>query len=140
MQEYIKINQADNVAVALRDFEKGEVVSLDSEITLNDDIARGHKFALEDIKADETLEFFEDDNDTEEMTVTLEFDEGNVECSIVTIFECEGKDYIALLPLDEKCLVLVYFLTVEVNPELQCFEEVAEVGGLVFGNESVSVF
>ena len=51
--------------------------------------------------ADETLEFFEDDNDTEEMTVTLEFDKGNVECSIVTIFECEGKDYIALLPLDE---------------------------------------
>lgn len=51
--------------------------------------------------ADDTLEFFEDDNDTEEMTVTLEFEDGNVECSIVTIFECEGQDYIALLPLDE---------------------------------------
>ena len=55
MQEYIKINQADNVAVALRDFSKGEVVSLDGEITLNDDIARGHKFALKDIKADEPV-------------------------------------------------------------------------------------
>ena len=55
MQEYIKINQADNVAVALRDFNKGEVVSLDSEITLNDDIARGHKFALKDIGADEPV-------------------------------------------------------------------------------------
>lgn len=42
-----------------------------------------------------------DENDTEEMTVTLELDDGDVECSVVTIFECEGKDYIALLPLDE---------------------------------------
>lgn len=55
MQEYIKINQADNVAVALRDFNKGEIVSLDNEITLSDDIARGHKFALKDIKADEPV-------------------------------------------------------------------------------------
>ena len=55
MQEYIKINQADNVAVALRDFSKGEIVSLDDEITLSDDIARGHKFALKDIKADEPV-------------------------------------------------------------------------------------
>ena len=55
MQEYIKINRADNVAVALRDFNKGEVICLDSEIILNDDIARGHKFALCDIKADEPV-------------------------------------------------------------------------------------
>jgi len=38
----------------------------------------------------------------EEMTVEIETDEGNVTCSVVTIFSCEGKDYIALLPLDEK--------------------------------------
>lgn len=38
----------------------------------------------------------------EEMTVTLELDDGSsVECAIVTILEAEGKDYIALLPLDE---------------------------------------
>lgn len=55
MQEYIKINPADNVAVALRDLNKGEVVSLDGDITLNDDIARGHKFALKDIKVDEPV-------------------------------------------------------------------------------------
>lgn len=38
----------------------------------------------------------------EEMTIDLELDDGrNVTCSIVTILEVEGKDYIVLLPLDE---------------------------------------
>ena len=38
----------------------------------------------------------------EEMTVTLELDDGaTVVCSIVTILEVQGKDYIVLLPLDE---------------------------------------
>ncbi len=35
-------------------------------------------------------------------TVTLELDDGvELECSIVTIYEAQGKEYIALLPLDE---------------------------------------
>ena len=38
---------------------------------------------------------------SEEMTVTLEFDEGEVECAVVTILEVDNRDYIALLPLDE---------------------------------------
>lgn len=47
MQEYIKINQADNVAVALRDYCCGEKISVDgNEIVLAQDIARGHKFSL----------------------------------------------------------------------------------------------
>ena len=38
----------------------------------------------------------------EEMYVSITLDDWkDVKCSIVTIFECEGKDYIALLPLDE---------------------------------------
>ena len=38
----------------------------------------------------------------EEMTVTLELDDGSsVVCSIVTILEVQGNDYIVLLPLDE---------------------------------------
>ena len=38
----------------------------------------------------------------EEMTVDLDLEDGStVTCSIVTIIEVEGKDYIALLPLDE---------------------------------------
>ena len=38
----------------------------------------------------------------EEMTVTLELDDGQVvDCAVITILEVEGKDYIVLLPLDE---------------------------------------
>ena len=40
-------------------------------------------------------------NDDEEMYVTLDLEDGEVECLIEAIFECGGKDYIALLPLDE---------------------------------------
>ena len=39
----------------------------------------------------------------EEMTVSLDLDDGTtVVCSIVTIFEMNDKDYIALMPLDEE--------------------------------------
>lgn len=38
----------------------------------------------------------------EEMTVELELEDGTVvNCAIITILTVEGKDYIALLPLDE---------------------------------------
>ena len=41
------------------------------------------------------------DND-EEMTVDLDLEDGTqVTCSIVTILDVEGKDYIVLLPLDD---------------------------------------
>ena len=39
--------------------------------------------------------------DDEEMTVTLNLDDGPVTCSIVTILTVGERDYIALLPLDE---------------------------------------
>lgn len=42
------------------------------------------------------------EDDDSEMLVTLTLDDGSeVECSILTIYECEEKDYIVLLPLDE---------------------------------------
>ena len=42
------------------------------------------------------------DNLDEEMTVELELDDGTtVVCAVVTIFEADERDYIALLPLDE---------------------------------------
>lgn len=37
----------------------------------------------------------------EEMSVTLEFDDGSVECAIITILTVNEQDYIVLLPLDE---------------------------------------
>ena len=43
------------------------------------------------------------DYDAEEMTVELELDDGtNVTCAVITILTVEEKDYIVLLPLDEK--------------------------------------
>ncbi len=50
MKEYIKINPADNVVVAIAPLRKGTTVTVDgSEITIVDDIPAGHKFALEPI-------------------------------------------------------------------------------------------
>lgn len=50
MQSIIKIHSLDNVAVALRDVEQGETVSVDSHtVTLQQPVVRGHKFALETI-------------------------------------------------------------------------------------------
>ncbi|MGI6262584.1 MAG: UxaA family hydrolase [Succiniclasticum sp.] len=49
---YIQIHAADNVAVALRDWQAGETVSLPSgRLVLRDAVPRGHKFALRDIAA-----------------------------------------------------------------------------------------
>ncbi len=43
------------------------------------------------------------DYEEEEMTVELELDDGTiVNCAVITIITMEKKDYIALLPLDEK--------------------------------------
>ena len=48
--QYIKIHALDNVAVALADFAEGTEVSVDNQtVTLRQDVARGHKFALTDI-------------------------------------------------------------------------------------------
>ena len=44
-----------------------------------------------------------DDFADEEMTVELELENGeNVTCAVITILEVDKKEYIVLLPLDEK--------------------------------------
>ena len=50
--EYIKINPADNVAVALRDLSKGDSVE---GVVLSMDIPRGHKIVLRDLRAGENV-------------------------------------------------------------------------------------
>lgn len=41
-------------------------------------------------------------NENEALTVTLTLDNNEeLECAVLTIFECEDQQYIALLPLDE---------------------------------------
>lgn len=45
--QYIRIHSLDNVAVALVDLPQGTVISQDGlDVTLRQDVARGHKFAL----------------------------------------------------------------------------------------------
>ena len=50
--KYIKINPADNVAVALTDLFQGEVVE---GVTLRSDVPRGHKIALQSFRAGENV-------------------------------------------------------------------------------------
>ncbi len=41
--------------------------------------------------------------------ITLEFEDGvELECEIMGIFDCEGNDYIALIPLDDSDDVYIY--------------------------------
>lgn len=52
----IKINPADNVAVALEALKKGETVQVEGqEITATGDIPAGHKLLLQDLKAGENV-------------------------------------------------------------------------------------
>ncbi|MTD27535.1 UxaA family hydrolase [Erwinia sorbitola] len=51
MQSIIKIHSLDNVAVALRDLEEGEIVSVaEHALVLKQAVGRGHKFALEPLE------------------------------------------------------------------------------------------
>lgn len=72
------------------------------------------------------------ENQEEEMTVVLTLDEGDVECEILTIYECAGKDYIALLPKDkngkpqDEVYIYGYVEDEDGNPSLEYIEDEAE--------------
>ncbi len=52
MQEFVKINRKDNIAVALQPLNSTERIQLDKkEVSLLENIPQGHKFAIEDIPA-----------------------------------------------------------------------------------------
>lgn len=52
MQDFIRIHEADNVAVALRPFAKGETVTVGGyEVTTLEEVPQGHKFAIKPIAA-----------------------------------------------------------------------------------------
>ena len=54
--KYLKINPADNVAVAITALPAGEKLTVDGkEITLNENIPAGHKFALKDFAEGENV-------------------------------------------------------------------------------------
>lgn len=41
------------------------------------------------------------EDEMDDIRVTLDTEEGEIVCRILTIFDVDGQDYIALLPLDE---------------------------------------
>ena len=51
MQDFIKINKNDNVAVALKPIAKGTTVNVaGTDVTMIEDIPQGHKFAIKPVK------------------------------------------------------------------------------------------
>jgi len=56
MKNIIQIHENDNIVVALTDVSKGEVISLgNKEVTLKEEVKRGHKIATSDIKVNEDI-------------------------------------------------------------------------------------
>ena len=70
------------------------------------------------------------DQQNEEITVTLTLDNDEVlECAVLTIYEAGGRQYIALLPLDENGeeegdgYIYRYIETDPENPDLENIED-----------------
>ena len=70
------------------------------------------------------------DQQNEEITVTLTLDTDEVlECAVLTIYEAGGRQYIALLPLDENgeeegdVYIYRYIETDPENPDLENIED-----------------
>ena len=70
--------------------------------------------------------------DDEDMFVTLDLDDGSsMDCQILTIFEADGRDYIALLPVDEdeqpndegEVFIYRYSEDADGNPNLENIED-----------------
>ena len=60
--------------------------------------------------------------DPQEMFVTLDLDDGyQLECQILTIFDVDNQNYIALVPVDndEEVIFYRYFEDEEGNPSLE---------------------
>lgn len=56
MKKYLRINENDNVVVALSDLKKGDIIKFDeTEVIVNEDIKRGHKVAIKIINENENV-------------------------------------------------------------------------------------
>ena len=77
--------------------------------------------------------------------ITLEFEDGeDVECEIMGVFDVEGQDYIALIPLDESDDVYIYgyneigedeFELVDIDDDSEFEKVVAEFDKIVAEEE-----
>ncbi len=76
----------------------------------------------------------ETDDELDDIRVTIELEDGEVECAIHTIFEMDGQDYIVLVPVDEndemiddaEPFVYRYFEDEDGNPEIANIESEEE--------------
>ena len=67
--------------------------------------------------------------DPQEMFVTLDLDDGSqLECQILTIFDVDNQNYIALVPVDndDEVIFYRYFEDEEGNPSLENIDHVDE--------------
>ncbi|AWK51915.1 altronate hydrolase [Clostridium beijerinckii] len=56
MKEILKINEKDNVVVALKDLSKNEIIEIDNKkIEITEDVKRGHKIAINSIAINENI-------------------------------------------------------------------------------------
>jgi altronate hydrolase len=56
MNKYLKINQLDNVCVAIEDLNEGDVLNVDNkEIVIKNEIPTGHKFSITEIAENENV-------------------------------------------------------------------------------------
>jgi len=56
MKNIIQINENDNIVVALTDLSKAEIISIGKkQVTLKEEVKRGHKIATRDIKMDDNI-------------------------------------------------------------------------------------
>ncbi|WP_010238180.1 UxaA family hydrolase [Clostridium arbusti] len=56
MKNFFKINEKDNVVVALTDLNKADIIEIDNKkITIEDSIKRGHKIAVDNIKKGDNI-------------------------------------------------------------------------------------
>lgn len=63
------------------------------------------------------------DHDDAENIITLEFDDGeNIECEALGIFEVDGKDYAALVPIDEELEDVYLYEYKEVGDEFELID------------------
>ena len=77
--------------------------------------------------------------------ITLEFDDGGeVECEIMGVFDCEGKEYIALIPHDDTDDVYIYgyketgedeFELVDIEDDAEFEKAVAEFDKIMAEND-----
>ncbi len=60
------------------------------------------------------------DETLEEEIITLEFDDGvSIDCEMMGVFDCDGKEYIALLPLDGSDDVYIYGYSEDADGEFE---------------------